>query len=238
MTIHTRGGHNVLARAGVVGLAFALSVPISGQQLMTVATPKEEALKNNVRTFEWALKGAITSAGQKLAQWAESIAPNVALQFAAEPAVRSVPLPDDSLVFHVEVSELLQTSLSLFMSANRYKGGAQQVGAMGAPGLVAPDPMKGAPGATPNVTPDQQYTSLVRQALIDAMLDSSGVLPLKAGQTLTVACNPVDVFSTNQLQPNPSRQLVLTIKGEDLLAFRNGTASREETKQRIVERRF
>lgn len=237
MTIQTRGGHNVLARMGVVGLALALSVPISGQQLMTVATPKEEALKNNVRTFELALKGAITSAGQKLAQWAESIAPNVALQFAAEPAVRSVPLPDDSLVFHVEVSELLQTSLSLFTNANRYKGGgAQQVGAMGAPGLVAPDPMKGAPATTPNA--GQQYTMLVRQALIDAMLDSSGVLPLKAGQTLTVACNPVDVLSTNQLQPNPSRQLVLTIKGEDLLAFRNGTASREETKQRIVERRF
>jgi hypothetical protein len=224
---------------GVVGLVLVVSVPISGQQLMTVASqPREEALKNNVRTFEWALKGAITSAGQKLAQWAEPIAPNVVLQFAAEPAVRSVPLPDDSLIFHVEVSEILPTSISLFTNANRYKGGAQPVGAMGGAGLVAADPMRGAPVPSPNVTPDQQYTMLVRQALVDAMLDSSGVLPLRAGQTLTVACNPVDVLATNQLQRNPSKQLVLTIKGEDLLAYRNQTLSREDAKQRILERRF
>ncbi len=230
----------MLARMGVVGLVLVVSVPISGQQLMTVASqPREEALKNNVRTFEMALKTAVTSAGMKLQQWAQQIEPNVVLAFAAEPAVRSVPMLDDSLIFHVEVSEILPTSIGLWMTSSSMKGrGAQQVGSMGGAGLVAADPMRGAPVPSPNVTPDQQYTMLVRQGLVDAMLDSSGVLPLKAGQTLTVACNPVDVLVTNQLQRNPSKQLILSIKGEDLLAYRNQTLSREEAKQRILERRF
>ncbi len=193
---------------------------------MTVASqPSEEALKNNVRTFELALKNGVTSAGMKLQQWAQQIQPDVVLAFAAEPAVRSVPLIDDSLMFHVEVSEILQTSVYLFVTANRLKEQekGQRVGATSGvgPGLVAPDPMRAAPAPSPAVSLDQHYTSLVRQALIDTMLDSSGVLPLRAGQTLIVACNPVDVLVTNQLQRNPSKQLILTIKGEDLLAFRN-----------------
>jgi hypothetical protein len=230
----------VLARSGVVALVLVLSVPVSGQQLMTVASqPKEEALKINVRTFEEALKMAVTNAGMKLQQWAQLIEPGVVLAFAADPAVRSVPMLDDSLVFHVEVSEILPTSIRLWSQANSMKGrGAQQVGAMGSPGLIAADPMRGSPAPSPNVTPDQQYTSLVRQALVDTMLDSSGVLPLSGEQMLTVACNPVDVLVTNQLQRNPSKQLVLAIKGKDLLAYRNRTLSREDAKQRIIERRF
>ena len=65
-----------------------------------------------------------------------------------------------------------------------------------------------------------------------------GVVTCGEGQTLTVACIPVDVTMTNPLSRPPSKQLVLQIKGEDLLALRQASLSREDAKQRIIERRF
>jgi hypothetical protein len=73
---------------------------------------------------------------------------------------------------------------------------------------------------------------------MDAMLDSSSVLSLKDGQWLTVAVVPVDVLVTNAFYRNTSRKLVLSIKAEDLAAFRAGKISRDEAKLRIVDKRF
>jgi hypothetical protein len=227
--------------------AAVLAAPVSAQQMMQPASPSQQtALKNNVRTFEMALKTAVETAGMRLAQWASQQAP-VPMAFAQDPSVRSVALLDDSLVFHVDVAEIVPTSLALF---GRYqqmppaaRAGAARVGNTPPAGMVPPE--SAGPGKAPggemaslNMTPDAYYTSLVRDALIDTMLDSSGVLPLKAGQTLTVACIPVDVAVTNSLNRNPSRQLILTIKGEDLVALREGKLSREDAKQRIIDRRF
>ncbi len=230
-------------------LALILVAPIGAQQPAPVASPTQEnALKNNVRTFEMALKDAVVRAGAKVAQWAGQVAPNVTMAFAQEPTVRSVPLLDNSLVFHVEVAEIMPTSLDLWAEFAALKRGAPVAplaskpgpARVGAAGLPVADPMgPGAPGLAPgNMTPDQYYTALVYEALIDTVLDSSGVLLLKEGQTLTVACDPVDVAIRDPLYKNLSRKLVLTIKGEDLLSYRKGALTREEAKQRIIERRF
>jgi len=250
---HIHQGRSVVQRLGALGLAVALAAPVGAQQMMPVSSPAQEgALKTNVRTFEIALQTAVVRAGAQLAQWAGQFVPNVPMVFAQDPSVRSVPLLDNSLVFHVEVSEIVPTSVSLWtqylqqlqQQARARGGGASRVGATGVPpGMTPPDPI--APGKSGDLVtdplamgPDQYYTKVVRDALIDTMLDSSGVLPLREGQTLTVACIPVDVAVTNPLNRNPSKELVLTIKGEDLLAYRQGALSREAAKQRIIERRF
>ena len=246
MNAHFRG-HVTVPRLVTVGCAAAmLAAPVAAQQRIEPPSQAQEtALKNNVRTFEMALKTAVETAGMRLVQWASQTAP-VPMAFAQDPSVRSVPLLDNSLVFHVEVAEIIPTSLVLW---SRYRemppgarAGAARVG-NAPPGMAPPD--AAGPGKAPTgdiaslaVTPDAYYTELVRGSLIDTMLDSSGVLPLRAGQTLTVACIPVDVAVTNPVNRNPSRQLILTIKGEDVIALRDGKLSREEAKQRIIERRF
>jgi hypothetical protein len=225
----------VITRVGAVMLVATLAVPLAGQQPMAVQSPgQDEALKNNIKVFEGALRASVMRAGGKLGQWAAEIA-NVALIFAREPAVRSVPLPDNSVVFHIEVSEVLPTSLSLLdqMRKSAPRQGPTQVGVPGEPrSLPAPSS-----SICKSDSVDQCYTELVYQALIDTILDTASVLPLSAGQTLTVACSPIDVTQSPVLRP-PSRQLILMIKGEDIVAMRQGTLSRDAARQRIIERRF
>jgi len=235
------GGQTVMTRVGAIGLIATLAAPLGAQQMMTVSSQAQEnALKSNVLVFELALRQSVIGAGQKLGQWAGQVAPGVTMAFAEQPTVRSVPLADNSLVFHVEVSEILPTSNNLFNQWIQMQapGPAPRVSAPGA--AVPPESVASSksPDSMPRVTmtPDQVYTTLVHDALVDAMLDSSGALPLRDGQTLTVACSPVEVSSRGLR--NPSRQLVLQIKGEDLLAYRQNTITRDEAKRRIVERRF
>ena len=83
---------------------------------------------------------------------------------------------------------------------------------------------------------DRAYSNFVREALIDAMLDSSAVLPLGPDDHLTIAASGIDQPGANLLYQ--SRKLMLTIKGSDLLDLRQGKITREQAKARIVEGRF
>jgi hypothetical protein len=225
----------------VAAVAVSITVPILAQRQAPLGPPaQEEALKRQVQIFEMALRNAIINAGVKVADWARKIEPTVTLNFVAQPEVRAVPLLDNSLVFHVDVAELgVSSALWVQMAAQKGAYGSQSQGnpATRVGGTAAaPDAMK---AGTPMMTPSQYMTEQVREALIEAMLDSPTMLPLvSTGQTLTVACNPVDVLVTNPLYRNTSKKLVLQIKGEDLVAMREGKLSREDAKQRIIERRF
>jgi hypothetical protein len=191
-----------------------------------------------VEFFELALKNSIITAGKKVAAWVLEMDKTATMEFVTAPDVRAVPLPDDSLVFHVDVSEIGLSSQLLVQYWDRkglWAPPGQQGGAVRAGNAPVPDdPIKAPPVRT---TPSQYFTERVREELINTMLDHSGILQMRAGQTLTVACNPVESTAPNQLRSS-SRKLVLTIKGEDLLAFRQGTLSRDQAKQRITERRF
>jgi hypothetical protein len=222
----------MVARCVVTLLALVLAIPLSAQQMVKTASPADvDALKSGVQSFETLLRENIYKAGRALADWANQIQPNVMLEFAAPPVVRTVVLPDESLVFHVEVAQILPTYLTLFEQAQRLKPRASEVSNSGMVSAKS-DPL------AVSASPDQMYTQFVYTALVDAVLDHSRVLAIKEGQTLTVACNPVDVGLNSRSLRTPSKQLILSIKGEDLHAFRKGTLSRDEAKQRIVERRF
>ena len=239
--IGRRRGHNLISASLVAAFVVSIAVPaLAQQQAPAGPAAQEEELKRNVQVFEMALRNAILTAGVRVAQWAAQIQPGVELAYVAQPEVRAVPLMDNSLVFHVDVAELgVSNSLWIQMARQRglvgppqQQGGASRVG-----GTPAPDSMKA--GTPLDMTPSQYMTEQVREALINAILDSPTMLPLlSAGQTLTVACNPVDVLVSNPLYRNTSKKLVLQIKGEDLVAMRVGKLSREEAKQRIIERRF
>jgi hypothetical protein len=209
--------------------------------------PQLERNRNEVRVFEMVLVQAVESAGQKLAAWAGKLAPNVILSTAADPVVNGIPSPE-GLMFVVRLSELsgvavfnryppfLQSSPTVVAppETGPVKPVAQTEGRVTSTTVVPDDPMKSASPPDPN----KEYSDLVRLGLMDALIDSSSVLTLRDGQWLTVAAIPVDVLVTNPMYRNTSRKLVLSIKGEDLAAFRAGKITRDEAKQRIIETRF
>jgi hypothetical protein len=261
-----RGDQNVVMRILAVALVCALPASVAAQpaqpqsqsqsQPQTSASdPQLERIKNEVRTFEIVLFRTIETAGQKLADWAQTKVPNVMLSPAADPVVNGFPAADSNLVFMIRIPELsgvavfnggykfFPTQPNIANSPETVGGAARPVSTAGQtpPGdgrvtsttVVADDPMKNGP---PN--PNAMYSDLVRLGLMDAMLDSSTVLTVRNDQWLTVVAIPVDVLVTNPYYRNTSRKLILSIKGEDLAAFRAGKITRDEAKQRIVDTRF
>jgi hypothetical protein len=99
--------------------------------------------------------------------------------------------------------------------------------------LIEPDPMDASPAA---FDPTAAYTSYVREALIDAMLDSSTVLGLGPSERLTIAASGIEQPNANPLYR--SRKLIITITGADLQDLRQGRITREQARERIAEGRF
>jgi hypothetical protein len=88
------------------------------------------------------------------------------------------------------------------------------------------------------VLASQVYSDYIREALLDAIVDQGHVLPIGPGQQLIVQVTPIDVAVTNVYDKNPSRKLNLSIKGDDLEAFRQKTLTRDQLRLRILDRRY
>jgi hypothetical protein len=219
----------------LLGVALMAGVPLAAQQ---AAEPADASLKAQITAFEGILKSAVERGGQQLAQWAGEMVPTVELVLAEPPKARGVPLPDSSLFFDVQIPGILNTSLRLweiYVQQRPSPAAVAQGDRVAATGVVPDDPMVAGTSTEAN----QQYSDYVREALIQAMLTSSGVLPLDEGQWLTVAArDAVDDWVQNPLYQSQSRKLILSIRGEDLRALRDGDITIEEARSRIVERRF
>ncbi|HSG01866.1 MAG TPA: hypothetical protein VLA20_12075 [Vicinamibacterales bacterium] len=213
---------------------------VSEPTTVEVDAQAEAELKRQTGIFEGVLLQAVQQGGQRLAHWAQQVEPRVVLAQASNPVVQAVPLPDSSLVFNVQVPEILQTSVMLFHQLQR--PGARPVsrttGRVGGTGVVPDDPTAERVADAESLDPDRRYSDYVRAALIEALLDGAAVLQIEETQWLTVAASGVDVAVTNPLYRNPSRKLVLSLKGADLLALRQQRITRDEARARILERRF
>ena len=208
-------------------------------------------LKKQVLAFEGNLRMAIERAGARLAQKAREVVPNVMLQFEADPIVSGLIVPEVGPHFDVQIPGIQPTARQLIVtwrdlrkpgqadSADPVKAVNQNPNKVGATGMPPADPMTESP--TIGFDPDREYTTYVREELIDTLLDYSTAIPIAAGERLTIVAKdilglmPAQIAALNRMS---SRQLILTIKGDDLLQFRAGKLTRDETKQRIMDTRF
>jgi hypothetical protein len=89
--------------------------------------------------------------------------------------------------------------------------------------------------ADPVVTdPDQAYTKAVREALIDAMIESSGPITIGPDEWLTVAAR--DNAPRDPLMPGDTaglNTLLFRVRGADLVAFRGGRLTLEDVRRRV-----
>jgi hypothetical protein len=207
----------------------------------------DTAARSSTFTYEMALRSAVVLGGQKLAQQASTLVPDGILAFAEQPIVRGIKLEGWGYFFDVQAPNIQSTIMALDMM-NQSRRLRQAPVAAGGPdvqavagravvsasGTVEPDPMGddlAAPGG-----PDRAYSKYVREALIDALLDSSAMLPLLPEEHVTIAAQGIEQPGANPLYQ--TRKLTLTIKGSDLQDMRQGRITRDQAKARITEGRF
>ena len=166
----------------------------------------------------------------------------------------SVAVPE----IRVMITELLVQQLrprpqeAVRPAGNQRRGDVSNAsGIPGAQGIAPPDPMTVSPSSvdtpvlplddgrcaarTKNSTAapfDYWYAVSVCDALMDAMLDNSGPLPIKESEWLTVAIVP-ESTSPGVLNASSGFTTYLTIKGADLLQYRQGKLSKEEARKLI-----
>jgi hypothetical protein len=242
-------GPHVFRRILLWGSLFFV-VPGTPAAAQAPAGPPEDPAKSQVFIYEMALQSAVNLGGQRLAQAALKVIPQVTLSPGENPIVRGVKLSGYGFFFDVQVPDINRQQIILwdmlmesgprlvrrptpegYPQAVAAGPAGERASATSAP--VAGDPMTETP---PAFNPTNAYTSFVREALIDALLDSSGVLSLQPAERLTVVASEIGQTNTNPLYR--SRKLVITISGTDLLDFRQGRITREQAKERILEERF
>jgi hypothetical protein len=237
----------VVSRTLLIGAALVVATPVAAQQM--VSSGADPQVKYQATMFEGVLRAAVQHAGERLAERVSSIVPGVQLFFENEAIIRTVPTPEGP-VFDVQIPEINGAGLSLLRimqaqppaSPPPSATGAQPVstpppGRVTASSIPAPDPMTSSP-IPAGFDADKEYSTYAREALIDAMLDNSGGLPLVANQRLEITAGGLDVTGSGALAVNNSRRLVLVISGADLALFHEGKITRAEAKQRIKEYRY
>jgi hypothetical protein len=85
--------------------------------------------------------------------------------------------------------------------------------------------------------PNKEYRDCVYEALVDALLENSGALPIQDPEWLSVVASSTPTGSQNPLERD-SRRLILMIKGVDLSLYRKKELTKEQVRQKIVESRF
>ena len=111
---------------------------------------------------------------------------------------------------------------------------APSVAAMSAAPVVVPAEE---PAPAPMGDPSVAYEDEVKQALVDAMLDYAGSLPLPAAEWVTVAARDAGYVAF----PDAVSDMVtvtLSVRVSDLLEFRAQRLTREQARTRVILREF
>lgn len=194
-----------------------------------------DQLKMQVRSFEAVLRTAVENGGRRLAKRAEEVFPMTPpLAMAGEPAVLGLPHPDGGFTFTVQVPDILSAYAPIvnILRERPNSMGAAGPTRVGATGVVADDPVT--PRADFN--PDQEYSDYVREALIDAMLENSSGLSITGTHKLVVVASVSNAVRRNPL--DVSRLLILSVEGDQLMAYRQGKLTKAELRLKVVDRRF
>lgn len=247
----------VIFRTALLGMALSLATPAMAQQapppLPDPATLPDDPVKPQVTLYEHALRQAVDSAGQQLAARAALVEPSLTLAPDRLTEVRGIHL-ENLFYFDVLIPDLNAVAMSIveMMRKNVPRiatpvgvpaaAASERVSATGSgptKTIVEPDPMKsdGAPTLA-NFNPTRDYSAYSREAIRNALIDLSGMLPIKDADKLTISASGFPTVGGNPLYPPPTRKLVVTITGADLLEFRQGKISRDEAKARIKESRY
>ena len=245
-----------VAAAVTTGIVL-VAVPAWAQ---TPAEQEAEQIKARQRlsTMEGVLERAVSNGAENLLRQVRTVMPDAPMLSGA-PKVRGfrldgygvffdveVPalrlpmtwplryvIQDDTAAVNAAINELRQlVSQQLPRERDRFELLARRLELRAS--LPQATPRTGDPMVT---APDEAYTKAVREALIDAMIENSGPIPLGPTEWLTVAAR--DNVPRDPLLPGDVaglNTLTFKVRGSDLADFRAGRLSLEACRARVVVR--
>lgn len=216
------------------------SAPERVSQTVGMTDDEIADLNRRIRTFQANVQSAVENGGARLADRAEKLVQGaVELAMNGTPRINPVYIPGTGFHYDVQVPDILGTSIAMW--AYVYKRQQQAIPAANRPPdervtangtVVKPDAM----AVNPSFDPNTEYATFVRQELIEAMLESSTVLPIKADEKLIISARVPAEAQANVL--SHYRRIVLQIHGADLTAYRQGQLTKDQVKERILEFRY
>src|SRR5688572_12193195 len=242
-------------RTGIVAAAVTLWVASTGAQVPKGAEVEQIKQRQRISLMEGVLERAVANGAENLVRQVKHVMPDVPM-LTGVPEVRGFRLDGYGVFFDVEVPGLrlpMAWTLRYVVDGNRLAVNAalSQLRAM-----VLEQPvqerarlellvrqmeernMQEVPSSQvdPAVVrdPNEAYNRAVKEALVDAMLESSGPLSLGTDEWLTVAAR--DNIPADPLVPGDSTDLntvIFKIKGGDLAAFRSGQITLDEARKRV-----
>jgi len=238
-----------------VGAVVTLWAATAGAQV-PAATAVADQIKQRQRLslMEGVLERAVANGADNLLRQIKSVMPDVPMLTGA-PEVRGFRLDGYGVFFDVEVPALrLPIAWTLrYVDGNRLAVNTvlAQLRAMVLEQPVqererletlvrqmeARNVSEVPPKVDPEVVrdPNEAYTRAVKEALVDAMIESSGHLNLAPEEWLTVAAR--DNVPNDPLVPGDGtdlRSVIFKIKGSDLAAFRSGQLTLEKARERVL----
>jgi hypothetical protein len=223
----------------------------------SVTTEVEQIrLRQRVSLMEGVLERAVANGADNLLRQVKHVMPEMPMLTGA-PEVRGFRLDGYGVFFDVEVPALrlpLAWTLRYVVDGNRLAVNAA-LAQLRALVLEQPVPDRARletlvrqieqralpmPSAASEVDPavvrdpNEAYTRSVKEALVDAMLESSGPLNLAPDEWLTVAAR--DNVPADPLVPGDTTELntvIFRVKGSDLSAFRSGTLTLEDARKKV-----
>jgi hypothetical protein len=234
--------------------AVALSVTVADAQTPKSAELEQIKQRQRISLMEGVLERAVANGADNLLRMVKNVMPDVPMLTGA-PAVRGFRLDGYGVFFDVEVPALrlpLAWTLRYVVDGNRLavNTALAQLRAMVLQQppqerarlevLVRQMEERNTPESTSQVDPavvrdpNEAYTRAVKEALVDAMLESSGPLNLGPDEWLTVAAR--DNVPNDPLVPGDSTDLksvIFKIKGGDLAAFRSGQITLDQARSRV-----
>lgn len=211
-------------------------------------------MRQQMALFCNALSLAIRNGAASMEQKVRQVLPTAKLAFSSPTEVTSHRLPDYGPEFQVGVPDLspnTEWALAILMGQQQRlrqrvlqsPGPGQIQGATvnrtalaGDQQVVAPPPPP--PPPTPFVDrgllPEELYTSEVKNAIIEAMVENSQGLHLSASERLTVVARSNAEPDPQSLSPQTDATAVtFQIMGTDLLDYHSGRISAEEVRRRV-----
>jgi hypothetical protein len=247
------------ASGTLTAAAVAVSLLCGGTAMaQSPARTPDDAIKQRQRIslMEGVLERAVANGADHLLRQVRNVMPDMSMLTGA-PEVRGFRLEGYGVFFDVEVPALrlpLAWTLRYMVDGNRMAANAAlaQLRALVLEQppqererlelLVREMELKNLPAdvASRQVDPalvrdpNEAYTRAVKEALIDAMIESSGPMNLGPDEWLTVAAR--DNVPKDPLVPGDVTELntvIFKAKGSDLAAYRAGTLSLDEARKRV-----
>lgn len=209
----------LVARPPVAPSVGGVPAPLSGGEW--------RRRRDAIDAMEGMLPTKVRSGAKETMREIESVQPGLNLLTTSAPRARGFHLEGYGVFFYVEIPGVRPSVASIVEQLARERDRTDR----GAAASRA-----NASGGPVSFDPNAMYTEAVKRQLIDALLDYSQPLELRANEWLTIAARDGDEPIPNVIYE--SITMVLRVRGGDLVEFRAGRISRDEMLKRVEVRGF